>query len=495
MSPNEDHRSEVRRRSGWRSVASWLTSNSIAGDTEAERSSERNRRAIVNSIAGLALRGSSFVLVLLSVPLTLDLLGPIRFGLWMTIASVIALLGVTDLGIGNGVLNSVAQAYGRGDGLAARRYLASGLTALGGIALASAVVFAAVYPIVPWAKLYNVGADPLAASEAGPATAVFVATFLIGMPLSLVGQVRAAYQEGFVQSAFLGLGNVLTIALLLLAVAASASLPVLVLAMAIGPIIAAAINLMVLVRIQRRWLAPHARDITPDVLRSVVRVGLAFMVLQIAYAVAFSTDRLIVAHVVGPAAVADYSVVSRLFSIPAGLAAIALVPLWPAYREAISRHDIAWVRLMLRRSLRGIMLVIIPLALVLVVVGPVVVAVWTNQELDPTHGLYFAFAAFTIAYAIANTFGMVLNGAQVLRYLIATWSLMAILNFSLSFYLASRLGTAGVAVGSVIAVVAALIVPALIYMPRLLRRLERGDYSSVVVTTTGPIALPPAPEM
>ncbi len=466
---------------GGRRLRSWLTSSSIAGQTEAQRSSERNRRAVASSIAGLALRGSSFVVVLISVPLTLGLLGPVRFGMWMTIASVVALLGATDLGIGNGVLNSIARAYGQGDRAAARRYLASGFVALAGIALALGALFVAAYPRVPWAAVYNVAGDSLAASEAGPASAAFVATFLVGLPLSLVGQVRAAYQEGFVQSIFAGLGNVLTIVLLLVAVGARASLPFLVLAMASGPLVAALVNLIVLIRLQRPWLAPRRADVTADALRSVVGIGMAFMVLQIAYSVGFSIDPLVVAHVVGPAAVAEYSVVYRLFSTPAALAFIVVLPLWPAYREAILRHDIAWVRLTLRRSLRITILATIPLAVALAIGGPAIVQVWTSQSLAPTYGLYLALGAFTIALALANAFSVLLNGAQVMRYLIATWSLMAILNLATSIYLASRIGVAGVALGSVIAVVAALIIPALIYVPGLLRRLDQGDYRSVAL--------------
>ncbi len=477
--------------SGRRKLGSWLSSSSISGSTESQRSAERNRRAVASSIAGLALRGSAFVVVLVSVPLTLGLLGPVRFGMWMTIASVVALLGATDLGIGNGVLNSISRAYGDGDRQAARQYLTSGLATLTAVALALGFAFVIVYPIVPWAAIYNVAADPLAASEAGPATAALVATFLIGLPLSLAGQARAAFQEGFVQSAFAGFGNLLTVILLLAAVAAGASLPALVLAMASGPLMAGLVNLVVLVRHQRPWLAPRRVDVTTGAMRSVIGVGLAFMALQIAYVVGFSTDRLVIAHVVGPAAVADYSIVYRLFSIPAGLAVIALVPLWPAYREAISRHDIAWVRHTLRRSMSVTIVVIVPVTVALAMWGPAIVEAWTDQGVAPAPGLYLGLGAFTITLAIVNAFLVFLNGAQVMRFLISTWSLMALLNLALSIYLTSRVGVAGVAIGSTIAIIVALLVPALVYVPRLVRRLEHADASSAesVDSDLGPPAI------
>jgi O-antigen/teichoic acid export membrane protein len=207
-------------------------------------------------------------------------------------------------------------------------------------------------------------------------------------------------------------------------------------------------------------------------------VGLAFMVLQIAYAVAFSADPLIVAQIIGPAAVADYSVVFRLFSIPAGLAVIAMIPLWPAYREAISRSDIRWVQLTLRRSLLIVLAITVPLAICLMLAGPAVVALWTQGSLTPVYGLYIGFAALTISYAVANVFSIFLNGAQALRFQICIWVPMALLNVVVSVYLASRIGVAGVAFGSVIAVVAILIIPAALYVPRLLRRLEQSSSSS-----------------
>jgi len=453
-------------------LRSLLTSSEIKGDTEAERSSERNRRAVASVIAGLALRGSSFIVVLVSVPLTLGLLGPIRFGMWMTLASIVALLGATDLGVGNGVLNNVARAFGQGDRVAARRYLASGLVALTGIAVLLGALFVLSYSTVPWAHLYNVAGDPTAAAEAGPSTAVFVATYLIGLPLGLAGQVRSAYQEGFLQSVFAGLGSVVTLGLLVLAVSARASLPVLVLAMTTGPVLAAIVNLYILVRLQRPWLAPRRSDVTATAMRSVMGVGLAFMVLQIAYAVGFSSDRLVAAQVVGPVAAADYSVAYRLFSIPAGLAVVAMSPLWPAYREAISRSDIGWVRATLRRSILLAVVATAPLALLLAVVGPAVVQIWTAGTLAPTQGLYPALAAFTVVFAVANVFAMLLNGAQVMRFQVVTMVLMAILNITVSVYLASHIGVAGVALGSVLAISIALICPAMLYVPRLLRRLD-----------------------
>jgi O-antigen/teichoic acid export membrane protein len=453
-------------------LMAWLTSSDIRGETEGDRARERNQRAVASAIAGLALRGSSFAVVLVTVPLTLGLLGPTRFGMWMTLAALITLLGVTDLGVGNGVLNNVAHAFGRGDQAAARQYLASGIAALTIVALLLAGAFFLAYPFVSWQRVYNVGSDPVATAEAGPATAVFVATFLVGLPLGLAAQARAALQESFIQSGFHAMGNVFTLCFLALAIVSRAPLPILVLAIAGGPLLAAATNFIVLVKWQRPWLRPRHNDVTVLAFRSVTGVGLAFLILQIAYTIAFTSDRIVIAQVIGPDAVADYAVVYRLFAIPAGLASIAVLPLWPAYREAITRSDLGWVRSTLRRSLILVLLGTIPLALLLALLGPTLVAIWTQDALSPPPSLYWGLALFTVCLGVANVFSVLLNGAQAMRFLIPVWIVTALVSIATSIYLASRVGVAGVALGSVVALTLGFMLPCIVFVPRLLKRLE-----------------------
>ncbi len=52
---------------------------------------------------------------LISVPLTYRYLGPERYGIWMVLISIITALSFADLGIGNGLMNAVSEAYGKDD--------------------------------------------------------------------------------------------------------------------------------------------------------------------------------------------------------------------------------------------------------------------------------------------------------------------------------------------------------------------------------------------
>ena len=149
--------------------------------TEEGRSHERFRRASLSSAASAAAKGIALVTTLVSVPLTLGYLGGERFGVWMTLSAIVALLGFTDLGIGNSLLNGVAHAAGRDDRILFRTNVSNGVAMLVAVAAGSGLVFAAVYDHVPWAKLFNVESVS-ARDEVGAAAAVLVVCFLIGCP-------------------------------------------------------------------------------------------------------------------------------------------------------------------------------------------------------------------------------------------------------------------------------------------------------------------------
>jgi O-antigen/teichoic acid export membrane protein len=442
--------------------------------TEEGRAQERYRRATLSALVSYAARGLTLVTTLVSVPLTLSYLGSERYGMWMTISSVIAMLSFTDFGLGNGLLNSVAEAHGQGDRDAAARYVSSGVVMLTGIALALAALFGLIYGLVPWARVFNVG-SPTAVAEAGLATAAFAACFLLNLPLSVPQQVRVAYQEGYVNSLFVGAGNLLGLGLVLLAIAEHAGLPVLVLAMAGAPLLTAAVNAGLLAR-TRSYLRPRLVLVSRASASALLRTGMLFFVLQIAVAVGYTSNSIVAAQVIGPGAVSEYTVATKLFLIPTTLITLALLPLWPAYREAIVRGDSSWVRQTFRRSLKLVLTLGVPSCVLLVVVGIPLIRLWVGTAVQPSFALILGIGIWTVMGGVGNAYAMLLNGAQVIRFQVATASIMATTNIALSVLLTQRIGVAGVVWGTIIAFSICSLVPTSVYVPRLIRRIQaRAD--------------------
>jgi len=250
------------------------------------RARERHRRAMLASSASAVAKAVRVLTTFASVPLAIGYLGAERYGLWLTISSVAAFLTFADLGLGNGLLNAVSDAAGRDDHDASARAVSSAFFMLLGVAALFALGGMIAYPLVAWERVFNV-TSPLAVAEAGPSVAVFVACFLVSMPLGIVERVQLGLQEGFVNSLWEGLGSVIGLAGVVIAIHLRLSLPWLVFAMAGGPVVALLLNAWVLFWRQRRWLRPSPSRYSRDAAGRMLRLGVLFLVLQVVSAVAF----------------------------------------------------------------------------------------------------------------------------------------------------------------------------------------------------------------
>ena len=444
-----------------------------SGDVDGHeaRARERYRRAGLSAGTALGGRGLTTILSLLTVPLTLNYLGPERYGVWLTISSVIALLSFTDLGIGNGLLNAVTRSMARGDITDAQRQISSALVLLTAVAAALALLAAASLPVIRWVDVLAISGKETA-TEAGLALAAWMACFLVGMPLGIATQVRLARQEGYIVNLTAAAGNVAAVVVLLVGIATRQGLPFLVVAMAGPPLAASAINGIVLFGRDAPYLSPSRALADRQTGIRLLRAGFLFFILQIAIAVAFTSDTLVVARVIGPTAVAEYGVTSRLFMIPAAIVAMVIAPLWPAYGEAIVRGDVRWARATLVRSIKAGLLTTGPISAILVLLGLPIIALWVGPSVTPPFPLLIGFGIWVVLSTVGNAVAMLLNGAHEIRMQAAAAAVMAIVNLTLSIWLTSRFGVAGVIWGTVIAYSVFVLVPMALYVPGVLRRIE-----------------------
>ncbi len=440
--------------------------------TEEGRSKERYRRVGLATVVSIAARAISVFTAFISVPLTLNYLGAERYGLWITISSTIAMLAFADLGLGNGLINAISDAHGRDDPAAARAYVSSAFFMLSAIAAILLLAFAVAYPFIPWPRVFNV-TSALASEEAGPGVLAFMVCFALNMPLGVVQRVQMGYQELFANGLWQAVGNLLGLAGVILAIQQRAGLPWLVLAMAGAPALAGFLNSIVLFAFQRPWLRPQLSSFSRPVTKRILKIGLLFLGLQIAGALAYQSDSIVVAQVMGADQVAQYAVPMKLFSFVPTILGLMLMPLWPAYGESIARGDVAWVRKTLRRSLVLGTAVNVPTAIALVLVGSPIIQLWAGPEVTPSFLLLIGLGLWVVANSFGGPLAALLNGANVVRFQVICSSLMAVVNLIISILLTYRIGVAGVVFGTVIAQIVFILLPSALFVPRLLSDIQR----------------------
>ncbi len=448
--------------------------------TSKGRSSERQRRAVLTTVTTAGATGVTVLTSLVSVPLTVSYLGVERYGMWMTISSLITILRFADLGLGNGLLNAVAEAYGRDDHETASEYVSSAFYLLSGIALVLAVAFAIGYSRIPWPQVFNVTSQS-AASEAGPAVAAFMTCFLLSIPLGVVQRTQLGYQEGFINGIVDAAGRLLGLVGVLLAITMRAGLPWLVLAMSGGPVVAALLNAIEMFGCRRRSLRPHLHRMTRSATRKVLSTGLLFFVLEVVGALAFASDNLVIAQVLGASAVTLYAVPMKLYQMLESVLGVVLNPLWPAYGEAAARQDNSWIRKTFGKSLGFSALFSALGSLILVVFGSQIVELWTGSAVVPSTGLLLGLGVWTTLKIAGAAVAVFLNGIGVIGFQTVTAVLMGASALILKVLLSRAVGLPGIAWATTIAYVVCVAIPMMIYVPRLMRKALPSQDRSISV--------------
>jgi O-antigen/teichoic acid export membrane protein len=438
-----------------------------AGPATAGR--RRTARALRSSVALGAGSATGFLVSLATVPLTIDHLGVERFGLLVAVLAGAALLEPLDLGVGSALLTRLARAEAAGGPPEEPAALVSAaLRVMVGMAVAVAVLTAVAWRVVDWRWVLTVE-GPAAGGEVGPAMTVMLALFCVGLPLGLVDRVHLGLERGDRTGATLVAGHLLALTGIAGASTVEASVPVLVCAAMGGPLAARAVAAWLLLARLRPDLWRPASPIPPSLWGPLGRHACLFFGLQAANAVAFTSDQLIIANILGTAAVSEYSVPARVFTLVSLGAAVLARPLWPAYAAAAAAGDDRWIRRTLARSAAAALGGSAVLAASLAATGPWWFPLLSRGLVHPSTGVIAGLAVWTVLAAVGHVVAAALNGLSVIRLQLLASCAMAVSNVVLSVVLVHRIGVAGVIWGSVISYSACIAVPYLWLVPRLLR--------------------------
>src|SRR5665648_546203 len=76
---------------------------------------ERSIKAKKNILASLIIKGLSIAISLVLVPLTINYINPSRYGIWLTLSSIVGWFSFFDIGLTQGLRNKFAEAKAKGE--------------------------------------------------------------------------------------------------------------------------------------------------------------------------------------------------------------------------------------------------------------------------------------------------------------------------------------------------------------------------------------------
>jgi O-antigen/teichoic acid export membrane protein len=458
-----------------------LQSTAMQSLDPAERSAARHRRAAVTGITSGVSRAVRIGVTFITIPLTLHYLGNQRFGLWMTISSVLAMAGFADFGVGNGVLNTVSTAFGKDDWDGIRGAISSGFAVLTLIGSGLLALFFSIYRFVDWGNLFRATTAD-ARAQAGPAVLVFVVCFALNIPLDVVQRAQLGLQQGFLTNLWEIFSSVLILVGILAVVHFHLSLAALVVAFAGAPVLGTWMNAGYFFGVSRRDLLPHRHLVSRQVIDKITRLGGMFFVLQLVVAVSYSADNFIIARILGVADVTVFSIPQRMFSVITVVVTMLMMPLWPAYGEAISRGDMLWVRHTLTRTLLGVFAFTSIVSATLLVFSNKLLLWWVGPGIHPSFLLMLGLAVWAVLSNCGSTLSMFLNGAGIVKFQVIVAAIFGIGCLLTKIVFTHLYGISGVPWATIVTYSLLSALPCALYVPRLLGRMEAHASQSCVLT-------------
>lgn len=413
--------------------------------SNANRGHERYRRAGITASTSYIARALTIVISFVSVPLTVNYLGAERYGVWLTVSSLMLWVALTDFGLaGNALVNVLSEAAGSDDRPAARHYTASAFWTLVTIALMMGVGSIAAFHLIPWRAVFRVS-DEISTQELELTCAVVLTLFVINLPLSLQRSIYDAHQEGYLANIWWIAGGVISLTGLVVVTRFRGGLPQLVIVTSGLPalvVFASAYHVFV-----RRypWLAPAPSAVKWTCIRRLLKLGSKYTAMQLSALGIYQSQAMIITQVLGPSQVVIFVVAFRVVALPVELIYMGTAPLIAPLSEAKARQDWTWIKGAFKYATIASVGLGVPLAAVLALLAKPLIFFWAGPLAVPGYDLIFWLFIYTIVGVSMTMARQLLCGIEQIETLLLSIVLCSIGCMVLGVLFASCWGLSGVA--------------------------------------------------
>ena len=337
--------------------------------------SERTVLIKKNILASSLLKVISIIISLLVVSATINYVNAERYGLWLTLSSIIALLSYFDFGFAHGFRNRFAEAVAKDDHCLARKYVSTTYLVLTILFASIMVISSIVNKYVDWSNILNVSIE--LNSELRAVFQILIVFFCINIIAQVFSTMLMANQRPASSAAITTGGNFLSlIAIIILTYTTKGSLEYLAIAFSGIPcLFTIIISIIVFSTEKYKRYAPSFKQIDLSLTKDIIGMGGQFFLIMMCMLLIFQFTNIIISRELGPESVTLYNVTYKIFSIVEMVAMIILTPIWSAYTDAYTRKDFAWMkRSALKLEKMG--LISFPALVLLTIISPLIFKIW-----------------------------------------------------------------------------------------------------------------------
>lgn len=307
------------------------------------RGHERSVKAKKNIVLSFFVKGISIATSIVAVPITINYINPSRYGIWLTLSSIVGWFTFFDIGLTQGLRNKFAEAKANNDDRLAQVYVSTTYAVLGMIFLSVLVIFVIINHFLNWSQILNISTE--FQSEVSTLAIIVFSFFCFRFVLNIITTILTADQQPAKASLIDVISQILSLLIVVILVKTTqGSLVKLGLALCVAPILVLLGTSIFLFRGIYRHYRPQISKVNFFYAKRLFNLGLVFFIIQVAGIVQFETANIIIARDFGTAEVTSYNIVYKYFGILTMVFTIFLTPFWSASTEAYLKGDIQWIK-------------------------------------------------------------------------------------------------------------------------------------------------------
>ena len=412
----------------------------------------RSVKAKKNVIGSFLIKGANLAISFIMVPMVLGYLNPTKYGIWMTVSSIIHYFGFLDIGLGHGLRNRFAESKARDDNLVVKTYVSTTYALLLIIITVIYLCYLIANRFINWSVIFNTSED--LNTELNLLFFIVFSFFCIRFVVQIITTILIADQRPAL-SALIKLiaQSISAIIIFILTLTTSGSLIYISLAYSATPVLIMIIASFYFFIKDYKEYIPSVKFIQFGHSKKLMNLGIKFFIIQIAVIIMFSTDNLIVTQLYGPDQVTPYSIAYKYFNFIGMTFTIIVTPFWSAFTEAWVKKDYGWIKRIIQK-LKRIWLLYLVLGIAMISLAKFIYALWVGKDIIIPFSLTLAMGLYFLARAYGGIYVNFLNGTGKVKLQFYTAFFSAILNIPLSIFLAKTLnfGLAGIILATFICI-------------------------------------------
>lgn len=374
-----------------------------------------NERSVIikkNIAASLVLKCVSILISLQVVPLTIDYINPTKYGIWLTLSSIIAWLSYFDLGFAHGFRNRFAEAKAKGDIRLAKEYVSTTYAVLFLLFSVILLITLMVNKYLNWSSILNI--DAVYNEELHIVFGLLACFFCINIVASVFTTMLTADQKPALASLIQTGGQVLAfVCIYILTKNTTGSLSALALAFSGIPcLLLLVVSILMFYGKRYKIVAPSLHYIRFSLTKKILGLGGQFFVIMISMLFIFQFINIILSRVEGPEAVTQYNIAYKYFNVLNMVFVIVLTPFWSAFTDAYVKKDYNWMSGIVKK-LEFLWLLCIPILILMVLCSNFFYQWWVGNSVSISFSLSICMAVFMFFYTSANLYMILINGTSM----------------------------------------------------------------------------------